>query len=122
MRNKRIMPSLTIPFPEGTRTIGLRGKRIMIGRLPDNTVQIRDRPISAYHAELIEEGDHYRLHDKGSTNGVVINSQRVTDFHLTEDCKVSIGGVVCEFVAGQQEARADEIDLIPTRSEMQTIL
>ena len=122
MRFQRIMPSLTIPFPEGTRTIGLRGKRITIGRLPDNTVQIRDRTISAYHAELIEDGDHYRLQDKGSTNGVVINGQRVTDFHLREDCKVNIGGATCEFTASSPAERLDEIDSIPTRSEMQTIL
>ncbi len=116
------MPSLTIPFPEGTRTIALRGKRITIGRLPDNTVQIRDRTISAYHAELVEEGDHYRLEDKGSTNGVVINGQRVADYHLREDCKVNIGGTECEFAVADPAERADAIDSIPTRSEMQTIL
>ncbi len=122
MRFQTTMASLTIPFPEGTRTIGLRGKRITIGRLPDNTVQIRDRTISAYHAELIEEGDHYRLRDNGSTNGVVVNGQRIADFHLRENCKVSIGGVICDFVAAQQENRPDEVDQIPSRSEMQTIL
>jgi predicted component of type VI protein secretion system len=116
------MASLTVPFPEGTRSIALRGNRVTIGRLPDNTIQIRDRTISAYHAELIEDGDHYRLRDKGSTNGVIVGGQRVMDFHLTESCKVNFGGLVCEFDASSKEEVSNELDAIPTRSEMLTIL
>jgi hypothetical protein len=115
------MASLTIPFPEGTRKIVLRGDRITIGRLPDNTIQIRDRTISAYHAELLTDGDHYRLHDKGSTNGIVVGGQRVQDFHLREDCKVNFGGVVCEFSAAEVPESAADGSSIPTRSEMLTI-
>jgi pSer/pThr/pTyr-binding forkhead associated (FHA) protein len=116
------MASLTIPFPEGTRTVTLRGNRITIGRLPDNTIQIRDRTISAYHVELVEEGDHYLLRDKGSTNGVLIGGQRVTDYHLREDCKVNFGGMECEFQASTKEEPVNELDAVPTRSEMLTIL
>jgi pSer/pThr/pTyr-binding forkhead associated (FHA) protein len=116
------MASLTIPFPEGTRTITLRGTRITVGRLPDNTIQIRDRTISAYHAELIEEGDHYRVHDKSSTNGLIVGGQRVTDYHLREDCQVNLGGLACEFRAAAEEEKNNELDTIPTRSEMLTVL
>jgi hypothetical protein len=117
------MASLTIPFPEGTRTIALRGNRITIGRLPDNTIQVRDRTVSAYHAELILEGDHYRLNDKGSTNGVVIDGQRVAEYHLREDCDVHLGGIACQFRAAEiKEPAPAEMDFVPTRSEMQTIL
>lgn len=116
------MASLTIPFPEGTRTITLRGKRITIGRLPDNTIQIRDRTVSAYHVELVAEGDHYRLHDKDSTNAVLVGGQRVSDYHLREDCQVSFGSVACEFKAATKEEPESEADAIPSRGEMLTIL
>jgi predicted component of type VI protein secretion system len=93
------MPSLRISFPEkeSPSVVILRGKHITVGRLPQNTIQIRDRTISARHAELIEEGDHYRLHDLEATNGILVNGEPVTDFHLQEACKVTFGGVECEF-------------------------
>ena len=93
------MPSLSISFPEKETpsVVVLRGRHITVGRLPQNTIQIRDRTISAYHAELIEEEGHYRLHDVGATNGLLVNGEPVTDFHLEEACKVTFGGVECEF-------------------------
>ena len=116
------MASLTIPFPEGTRTLVLRGNRITIGRLPDNTIQIRDRTISAYHAEIVRDGDHYLIRDIDSTNGIVVTNERVSDFHLREDCKVNLGGLACEFSVAEPEAsKPDEINPLPSRSEMLTL-
>ena len=117
------MASLTIPFPEGTRTVILRGSRISIGRLPDNAIQIRDRTVSAYHAELVLEGDHYRIHDIDSTNGVIVDGARVADLHLREACKFGLGALTCEFSPAATPApKPDDVDPLPTRSEMQTIL
>jgi predicted component of type VI protein secretion system len=102
------MPSLRIPFPEKDQpsVIALRANRITIGRLPDNTIQIPDRTVSAHHAELIAENGHYRVHDVGATNGILVNGQLVSDFHLTEGCKLTFGGMECEFSpeAPQEEA------------------
>jgi predicted component of type VI protein secretion system len=118
----KLMASLTIPFPEGTRTVALRGNRITIGRLPDNTIQIRDRTISAYHAELVNDGDHYVIHDTESTNGIIVTGERVADFHLREDCKVNLGGVICDFTNAEVPAsKPDEINPLPSRSEMLTL-
>lgn len=117
------MPSLSIPFPEGTRTVALRGNNITIGRLPDNAIQIRDRAVSAYHAELIMEGDHYRIHDRSSTNGIQVNGQIVKDFHLREDCQVLLGGLACDFVAAAfPKSSPTDMDTLATRGEMHTVL
>ena len=82
------MASIRIPFPEQPEPsiVALTGARITIGRLPFNTVQIIDRIISGFHAELILENGHYRLHDRGSTNGTFVNGQPASDFHLREAC------------------------------------
>jgi hypothetical protein len=119
------MPSLRIPFPEkeSPSVVVLRGKRITVGRLPQNTIQIRDRTISACHAELIEEDGHYRLHDAGATNGVLVDGEPVTDFHLEAACKVTFGGVECEFspeVAA--EAEDDPSLAILTHGQSEAIL
>ena len=78
------MASIHIPFPEkdGPVAVALTGARITIGRLPFNTVQIIDRTMSGFHAELIMEDGHYRLHDRGSTNGTFVNGARVTTARL----------------------------------------
>jgi pSer/pThr/pTyr-binding forkhead associated (FHA) protein len=119
------MPSLRISFPEkeSPSVVVLRGKRITIGRLPQNTIQIRDRTISGRHAELIEEEDHYRLHDLDATNGILVNGEAVTDFHLREGCKVTFGGVECEFSPETPaETEIDPSVALLSRGESETLL
>jgi pSer/pThr/pTyr-binding forkhead associated (FHA) protein len=124
-RTKVAMPSLRLSFPEkeSPSVVVLRGQRITIGRLPQNNIQIRDRTISGLHAELIEEDDHYRLHDIGATNGVLVNGEPVTDFHLREACKITFGGVECEFSPeASVEAEADPSVALMTRGESEVLL
>ena len=115
------MASIRIPFPEQDEpsVVALTGARITIGRLPFNTVQIIDRTMSGFHAELIMEDGHYRLHDRGSTNGTFVNGEPATDFHLREACRISFGTVECEFnPAAEAEAHGESV---PTRGEMNTV-
>src|SRR5687768_1555903 len=85
----RPMPTLRIKHPDGAETTHvLRGDKVTVGRRPDNVVQILDRSVSGYHAELIWEKDHYRLHDLGSTNFCFVEGQQITDFELRNSCKV----------------------------------
>lgn len=115
------MASIRIPFPENDMpsNVTLTGSRITIGRLPFNTVQIIDRTMSGFHAELILEDGHYRLHDRGSTNGTFVNGEPATDFHLREACRISFGTVECDFdpvTAEQADAEA-----VPTRGEINAV-
>ncbi len=115
------MASIRIPFPEQDEpsVVALTGARITIGRLPFNTVQIIDRTLSGFHAELILEDGHYRLHDRGSTNGTFVNGEPATDFHLREACTISFGMVECDFNPSADVAAAGES--VPTRGEMNTV-
>src|SRR5690606_17565551 len=99
------MASLRVKLPgkDETSVIALRGDRITVGRRPDNTLQILDRTVSAYHAELILEDGHYRVHDLGSANGTQVAGDVVTDFHLRDACKVTFGTVECEFDPAEVE-------------------
>ena len=94
------MPSIRVLLPnqEGESHV-LKEPRITIGRRPDNMIQILDPSISAYHAELLLVGDHYRLHDLESTNLCFVDGVPVTDFHLHQSCKLSFGTVACEYDA-----------------------
>ena len=119
------MPSLSIPFPEKDTpaTLVLTGRRITVGRRPDNTIQVLDRTLSAAHAELVAEADgHYRLHDLGSTNGTRVNGEMIEDYHLKEPCTISFGTLDCAFAPEvAAEAGAAEMEALPTRSEMEAL-
>lgn len=122
LKSSIIMANLTIPFPEGTRTVVLRGKHITIGRLPENVIQVRDRTISAHHAELFWEEGHYRIHDVDSTNGILVNGQQVVDYHLLEPCTVRLGNMDCEFkLEDPALAEKDDVDPLPSRGDMLTL-
>jgi len=122
LKSSITMANLTIPFPEGTRTVVLRGKHITIGRLPENVIQVRDRTISAHHAELFLEEGHYRIHDVDSTNGILVNGQQVVDYHLLEPCTVRLGNMDCEFkLEDPAVAEKDDVDPLPSRGDMLTL-
>ena len=116
------MASLRLTFPEKDEptVIALTGARLTIGRLPFNTIQIIDRTVSGFHAELISEHGHYRLHDRGSSNGTFVNGQKVSDFHLTEACTIAFGTVEAQF-SPEAVAANEEAENFPTRSEITAV-
>lgn len=49
-----------------------------VGRLPDNTVVIRDECVSRRHCAIVVHRDgHVELHDVASKNGTVLNGARI---------------------------------------------
>ena len=119
-----VMASLRLKFPEKEEpsVIALSGSRVTLGRLPLNTIQIIDRTLSGFHAEFVLEEDHYRLHDRGSTNGTFVNGESVSDFHLREACKVAFGALECEFSPDTPApAENASVEALPTRSEINTV-
>jgi hypothetical protein len=106
------MPCLKIHFPgkEGPTVVALKGERITIGRRPENTIQIVDRTLSSTHAELVTSPDgYYLLRDLGSTNGTAVNDQVITEYHLSEPCRLNFGAFQCEYrLANAEEQEAGE--------------
>src|SRR5258708_11423006 len=116
------MASLRLTFPEKDQptVIALTGARLTIGRLPFNTIQIIDRTVSGFHAELVSEHGHYRLHDRGSSNGTFVNGEKVSDYHLNEACTISFGTVEAQFSL-EDVAAAEEAETFPSRGEVNAV-
>jgi general secretion pathway protein A len=66
------------------------GKTI-IGRTPDNDVQIQSRFISRHHAQVVSDATRSVVEDLNSTNGVFIRSQRVKQHELADGDIIQIG-------------------------------
>jgi general secretion pathway protein A len=66
------------------------GKTI-IGRTPDNDVQIQSRFVSRHHAQVVSDPTQSVVEDLNSTNGVFIRSQRVKHHVLADGDIIQLG-------------------------------
>jgi len=64
---------------------------ITIGRDAPNTISLHSSTVSRQHARLDAKGEHVVIRDLGSTNGILINGQRVTEASLQDGELFQIG-------------------------------
>jgi hypothetical protein len=90
------------PLPDGARRLLVRtvgesevvhvlGRKTTVGRTPDNDLQIDARFISRHHAVILAGPVQTVIEDLNSTNGVRVNSRRVTRQPLRDGDIVTIG-------------------------------
>ncbi|MGI9244758.1 MAG: FHA domain-containing protein [Verrucomicrobiales bacterium] len=74
------MATLTISTSEGEVAYELNQAHISLGRSDENAIVVDDESISGKHAELVlDDAGNYVVSDLGSTNGVKIGGQRITE-------------------------------------------
>ena len=71
--------------------IPLRLGRTVIGRTPDNDLQIDSRFVSRHHCQVITTAEACVIEDLNSTNGIVVKSKRVRHHNLNDGDVVTIG-------------------------------
>ncbi len=71
--------------------VPLRLGRLIIGRTPDNDVQIDSRFISRHHCQVITTMHSCVVEDLNSTNGIYVKSNRVRRHHLNDGDVVLVG-------------------------------
>ncbi len=89
---------LTAPLAGAEFALPERGE-LRIGRAEELEVTIDHRSVSREHAKLICDGAKIRVVDRGSSNGVVVNRERVTDAALSAGDVIELGEVLVRFVA-----------------------
>jgi type II secretory pathway predicted ATPase ExeA len=73
------------------RDITLTPGRCIIGRTPDNDLQIRSKFVSRHHAQVVSDREHSVVEDLNSTNGVFIKSKRVKHHELVDGDVIQLG-------------------------------
>ena len=92
------MPALTHKRPDGTeRKLEIGSKPLIIGRLPESEIQVREAFISRVHAGIGHAGGSFTLKDLGSTNGTYRNGARVFECNLANGDKVQVGNATLVF-------------------------
>ncbi len=86
---------------QANQAFNLEPGQQFIGRSPGNHIQINDPTISSRHAVIQVEADGVWIQDLGSTNGTLVNGQRITNSTwLKPGDKLQIGlTVTCHLIA-----------------------
>lgn len=74
-------------------SVELTGPRAGVGRADGNELQILHGSISSRHAELVLEGQEYRVRDLDSTNGTRVNDEKITEAMLQDRDRVQFGQI-----------------------------
>lgn len=94
------MPArLVIHLPEAAALLRFvdDGGAVTLGRAPECDVVLEHASVSRRHVELAHAGDHWRVRDLGSKNGVRIGGARVMEGRVASGQWFSVGDVFCEF-------------------------
>jgi len=67
------------------RTFVLEAEQTRIGRSPDSDIPISDRSVSRFHAEVLRQGDDFRLVHKSTVNPTLLNGLSLDDSTLLVD-------------------------------------
>ena len=98
------MAKLAVHQPDGTvRDLKLDRDRITIGRRPDNDLCLPYPAVSAEHAEIVTVAGDSFLHDMGSTNGTLVNGNRVTRHFLRDRDRIDVGLQQIVYLANEAE-------------------
>ena len=82
------------------------GDEFLIGRVAEGEGKLGDDPeLSRQHARVTRAGDAIRIEDLGSTNGTVVNGQRITSPHAAETGRHGRGGHDHAPVRGRRRRR-----------------
>lgn len=62
-----------------------------LGRAADCEISLDDITVSRRHAEVLRDGDEYRVRDSGSLNGTYVNNQRIEEAPLHQGDELQVG-------------------------------
>jgi hypothetical protein len=100
--------SATTPVLEGAsgaflgRRLSLRSGRQTIGRRADNDIVLDDLSVSASHAWIMNQQNHYVVMNTLSTNGTFVNGKRIHEATLRHGDRVRFGQVEFTFLTRER--------------------
>lgn len=78
---------------EGTHTIG---------RVPENTIVLKDMKVSRNHAEIQITGTKCTIKDLGSRTGTLVNKQQVQESEIRPGDQIALGDEILEIVPAEE--------------------
>lgn len=92
-------PTLYVSFDgDVLQELTMEKPRLLIGRSKHNDISLPSKWVSQHHAMLVRNGDATILMDLNSTNGIFVNSKRVSNHFLIHDDVISVGHHRIKFI------------------------
>jgi NADPH-dependent 2,4-dienoyl-CoA reductase/sulfur reductase-like enzyme/CRP-like cAMP-binding protein/Fe-S-cluster-containing hydrogenase component 2 len=96
-------------------------KRFLLGRDKQNDIYLDDSATSRKHAELVATAGGFYVRDLGSSNGVIVNKQKITEpRHLIHEDTIVIGNMLLYFSSPPAQKEQPVAGLIH-RNDVQTL-
>jgi hypothetical protein len=80
--------------PEKGRCISFEEDTVVLGRAPENDIQMKDKSVSRRHLRIERRGGQYFIMDLRSKNGTFIDGARIepeTEYEVTEGIPIALG-------------------------------
>jgi general secretion pathway protein A len=91
----------------------LRAGRLVIGRTPDNDLQIDSRFVSRHHCQVVSSAELSVIEDLNSTNGIMVSGKRTRRHVLIDGDIVEIGTHRLRYVEGRPNSAHNHADTSP---------
>lgn len=113
------MAKLLVHESAGIREFEIVDEEVHMGRELDNTLRLPDPSISRHHCVIRKVGGGYEVQDLQSSNGVLVNGNRVQSSPLRDGDRVTLGQVQLTFQDPRPEGATvainrDEVPAVPT--------
>lgn len=100
------MAKLLVHESAGVREFEIVDSEVHMGRELDNTLRLPDPSISRHHCVLRKVGSGYEIQDLQSSNGVLVNGNRVQSCPLRDGDRITLGQVQLTFKDPRPESNA----------------
>ena len=100
------MAKLLVHESAGVREFEIIDNEVQMGRELDNTLRLPDPSISRHHCVIRKVGGGFEIQDLQSSNGVLVNGNRVQASPLRDGDRITLGQVQLTFQDPRPEASA----------------
>ncbi|MEM9101722.1 MAG: FHA domain-containing protein [Pseudomonadota bacterium] len=84
----------------------LKKQKVTLGRDADNDIVLDDPAVSSKHAEILwQDEEGFMLIDLASTNGTLVNNQKIGEYALQHGDIISMGMTNLEIADSQNELK-----------------
>lgn len=113
------MAKLVVTTPDGKSTeVPLDKERISVGRHPDNQIPLNDSSVSGKHAVIITVAGASFIEDLNSTNGTLVNGNRIKKHPLTNGESITIGHCKLDYQGDDDSQEEFERTMVISASQM----
>jgi type II secretory pathway predicted ATPase ExeA len=95
----------------------LRPGRLVIGRTPDNDLQIDSKFISRHHCQIVTQPDSCVIEDLNSTNGIYVKLKRVRRHNLNDGDVVVVGQHEIMYMDERSARARQSLEMAETEAE-----